>query len=226
MIRQFFRVALTGLITLAAAAPTAFAEPETKSAEQAPAPAAMPGLKVGDMAPDPQLAKPNGDPVQLSELHTRTPIVLVFYRGGWCPYCNKQLGAMQEQMESIAVLGAFVIAVTPEGPDQIAKTTTDQRLGYMILSDYKHEAAERFKIMFEMAPDLQEKYKGYGVDLSEKNWDKTWRLPHPAVYVIDTDGTIRYAYCNEDYKTRADPEAIKSVLKELAAERAAKAQKK
>jgi peroxiredoxin len=216
------RLSLSTLIAASSPA-TVLAEPDQpKGQNPAPAaPASMPGLKVGDKAPDPQLAKPNGDPVQLSELYARTPIVLVFYRGGWCPYCNKQLSGLQEHLERIAIQGAFIIAVTPEGPSQIEKTTADQKITYAILSDYKHEAAEQFKILFEMSPEMQEKYKGYGVDLSTKNWDRTWRLPHPAAYVIDKEGTIRYAFCAEDYKQRADPEAILAVLEDLAAEREA-----
>ncbi len=215
-------VAVVGSLALTALMAS---EPEPKPAETQPS-AAMPGPKVGDAAPDAQVAKPNGDPVQLADLYKQGPIVLVFYRGGWCPYCNKALAGWDEQLSKMTMNGAMVIAITPEGPEFITKTAADQKLRYAIVSDYKSEAAAAFGIGFEMPAEMQEKYKGYGVDLSEHNWDKSWKLPHPATYVVDREGKVRYAYCNEDYKVRADPAEVLAVLKQLAEEKAAAAKKK
>lgn len=201
-------------------------EPESKPARAPSVAAPMPGLKVGDAAPDAQVALTSGDPVQLADLYKKGPIVLVFYRGGWCPYCNKALAGWDEHLAQMSAYGALIIAVTPEGPEFIDKTVTDQKLRYAVLSDYKSEAAAAFGIGFEMPAEMQEKYRGYGVDLSKHNWDKSWKLPHPAAYVIDRGGTVRYAYCKEDYKVRADPAEVLAVLKAMAEEKAEAAKKK
>ncbi|MBL8746175.1 MAG: AhpC/TSA family protein [Phycisphaerae bacterium] len=218
---------LLSAFTVAVVSLAAFSRAEEEpSPPPATAPAAMPGLKVGDTAPDAQVALPSGTPVQLAEVYAKGPVVLVFYRGGWCPYCNKQLAGWDEQLSKVASFGAIVMAITPEGPEFIKKTTVDQKLRYGILSDYKNEAAEAFGIGFEMPPELQEKYKGYGVDLAAHNWDKSWKLPHPAVYVVDREAKVRYAYCNEDYKVRADINEVLGVLKQMAEERNAALKKK
>lgn len=200
--------------------PFTYGEPEPKPAEtQTAAPAVMPGLHVGDTAPDAQVARTNGDPVQLGDLYKKGPIVLVFYRGGWCPYCNKALAGWEERLAKMSSLGATIIAVTPDGPKHIEQTVTDQKLRFEVLSDYKGQAASMFGIGFEMPAEMQEKYKGYGVDLSQRNWNQSWTLPHPAAYVIDRDAKVRYAYCNEDYKVRADPEEAIEALEQIVKER-------
>lgn len=189
--------------------------------DQPPAEASRPavGLRVGDTAPNAQVAKPNGDPVELKELYELGPIILVFYRGGWCPYCNKALRAWEENLVRISLLGGTIIALTPEGPTHTENTRRDQNLRFAVLSDYKQDAAKQFGLSFEMPDDLREKYLGYGVDLSKRNWDQSWMLPHPATYVIDRDGIIRYAYADTDYSKRADPAEVIRVLEEMKRER-------
>lgn len=221
MKRPAFILAITVTLGCFSASMLRAREPEPAQT----APTSMPGPKVGEKAPDAQIALLSGTPVQLKDMYAKGPIVLVFYRGGWCPYCNKALSGWDEKLSTMASMGATVVALTPENPEHIKKTMTDQHLRYGILSDYKNEAATAFGIVFEMPAEMQEKYRNFGVDLSEHNWDKTWRLPHPAAYVIDRDGTIRYAYCNEDYKVRADPAEVIAVLKTMVDERNA-AQKK
>lgn len=195
------------------------AEQEAPAGEHTVVP--TPGLKEGDKAPDPQVAKRNGDPVQLADLYPRGPIVLVFYRGGWCPYCNKALVGIQEHLETMGKLGGTVLGVSPEEPQFLNKTLIDQRLGFDLVSDYKGDAARQFRILFEMPIELREKYKEYGVDVAQRNWDRSYTLPYPSVFVIDRAGIIRYAFSSEDYKVRADPQEIVDILRVLDDERKA-----
>lgn len=215
MFRPFALAA--AVLTLAASIPLLAGDPDPEP--PADAPAHMPGPKVGDTAPDAQVSLTNGDPVQLGELYPRGPIVLIFIRGGWCPYCNKQLVAFEHRLATMASLRATVLALSPEGPAYIRENIRDQKLTYDIISDYQLNAAKAFGIAFDLPPEMQKTYKGFGVDIAEHNWSKTWQLPHPATYVIDRKGVIRYAFASEDYKQRADPDDVIKVLREIAKEK-------
>ncbi len=174
-------------------------------------------LKVGDKLPDLTLKNIKNEDVRLADLYAKQPIVLIMYRGGWCPYCNTSLKQWQDKIETVTTLGAAVVAATPEKPEFIAETIGKDKLTYSVLSDTTGQNAKALGLAFTLDENTQRKYKGYGVDLSNRNASGEWQLPHPATLVIDTTGTIRYLATSEDYKQRAKPDDVIAAIKGITA---------
>lgn len=172
-------------------------------------------LKLGEKAPDFNLPNPNGEQVGLQGLLEKGPVVLNFYRGGWCPYCNLELKAYKDKLPEIEGLGASLIAISPQTPDNSLSTAEKQGLEFEVLSDEGNKTADQFGLVFTLADELHDLYKSFGLDIPKFNGDDTWELPLPGTYVVDKDGTVKYAYANADYTKRAEPEDVISVLKEL-----------
>lgn len=175
------------------------------------------GLKVGDKSPAATMTDADGKDVKLEDLVSKGPVVVVFYRGGWCPFCNKHLSAWQEKAGEVKTLGATLVAISPEKPEAAKETSGKDKLEFMVVSDVKQEAMKGFKLVFALNESTKTKYKGYGVDLEKRNASKTWDLPHPGTFVIDKAGVIRYASVDTDYTKRPDPEEAMKALRELAA---------
>ncbi len=171
-------------------------------------------LKVGARAPDFTLADATGKSVRLSELLAQGPVVLTWYRGGWCPYCNIQLRAYQEALGEIRGEGAQLVALTPERPDSSLSTKEKNSLEFVVLSDVGSKVAREFGVSYRLPDSLIEAFKGR-LDLPSANGDDSWELPLGATYVIARDGTIAYAFLSADYRERAEPEAIIEALKQL-----------
>ena len=198
--------------------------PAAKQAEHAaPTPSVAPpvapsvALKVGDKLPDLTLKDALNQDVRLAALYGKKPIVLTVYRGGWCPYCNINLKQWQDKLQEVTTLGAAIIAVSPESPEHVAETVGKDQLAYTVLSDSTGGAIKALGLAFMVDEKTQSKYKGFGVDLSKHNADGTWELPHPATYVVDTTGVIRYLYVNEDYKKRADIDEVMAAIRQIGA---------
>jgi peroxiredoxin len=177
--------------------------------------------KAGDAAPEFVLADPDGKPVSSRELLARGPLVVSFYRGVWCPYCNLELQALQEALPEITARGANLVAISPQTAPNSRKSQRDNKLGFPILSDTSSEVADAFGIRFALQDDLVELYKSFGNNLPVVNNDPAWVLPMPARYVIGTDGIIAYSEVNPDYTRRPDPSELLPVLDRLKAPRAA-----
>ena len=177
--------------------------------------------KAGDAAPEFVLADPDGKPVSSRELLARGPLVVSFYRGVWCPYCNLELQALQEALPEITARGANLVAISPQTAPNSRKSQRDNKLGFPILSDTSSEVADAFGIRFALQDDLVELYKSFGNNLPVVNNDPAWVLPMPARYVIGTDGIIAYSEVNPDYTRRPDPSELLPVLDRLRANRAA-----
>lgn len=177
-------------------------------------------LKVGDKAPEFTLADANGTNVTLADMLATGPVVLTFYRGVWCPYCNLELEALQEALPAIEAHGARLIAITPQTAANSRKVGRTQALTFPILTDPMGEVAAAFGLRFTMPPELVEIYKGFGNDLTMVNADPEWRLPMPARYVIAQNGTIVYAEINPDYTQRPDPSEMLPALEAQAKIRA------
>src|ERR1700744_4858458 len=177
--------------------------------------------KAGDAAPEFTLLDPDGQPVSSRELLARGPLVISFYRGVWCPYCNLELQALQEALSDITARGAGLVAISPQTAPNSRKSQRDNKLGFPILSDVKSEVANAFGIRFALPRDLIEVYAGFGNDLPKINDDPAWVLPMPARYVIGTDGVIAYSEVNPDYTQRPDPSELLPVLDRLVASKAA-----
>ena len=195
---------------------TGYIGPSGDSSTSAASKAPAPGLSVGDRAPDATLTGLDGKPVQLASLYKDGPVVLTFYRGGWCPFCNRALSAWHDKLDALKAAGGTFIALTPEKPDLASATREKAGGGYAVYSDSTQAAAKAFKVQFAFDAQAQAKYKGYGVDLSKNNASATWELPAPATFVIDKEGVIRWAFADWDYEKRADPDTVIAAVKALA----------
>lgn len=163
------------------------------------------GVQDGEDAPDFALPGPDGATVRLSDELSRGPVVLIFYRGGWCPYCNLALRAFQQATPALAKAGAVLIAVSPEAPDRMATTHEKNALGFHVLSDRGNEVARRYGLVFELPEDLRTVYRTRGIDLGAINADGRWELPIPAGFVIGSDGIVLRAHLDPDYRNRLEP---------------------
>ena len=177
--------------------------------------------KAGDIAPEFTLNDPDGKPVSSRDLLAKGPLVLSFYRGVWCPYCNLELQALQEALPEIAARGASLIAISPQTAANSRRSQRDNKLSFPILSDVRSEVADAFGIRFALPADLVALYKTFKNDLPTFNDDPSWVLPMPARYVIGRDGIIAYAEVNPDYTHRPDPSELLPVLDRLQAGKAA-----
>jgi len=172
-------------------------------------------LKVGDRAPDFTLPDPTGTQVKLSTLLAEGPVVINFYRGQWCPYCNLEIRAFQQLLPEFQQVGAQVIAISPELPDQSLTLQEKHELAFPVLSDAGNTVASSYGLVFALAESLRPLYKGFGIDIAASNGDDTYELPVPATYVVDTSRTIRYAYAEADYTLRAEPADVLAAVKAL-----------
>lgn len=168
--------------------------------------AAQRALKAGYKAPAFTLNDPDGNPVSSAELLAKGPLVVSFYRGVWCPYCNIELQALQEALPSFRGLGASLVAISPQTPVNSRKSARQNGLDFPILSDTHNDVAAAFGLRFAMPDYLIELYKGLKNDLTTFNGDPSWTLPMPARYVIAPDATILYAEVNPDYTRRPEPD--------------------
>lgn len=173
-------------------------------------------LEVGDLAPAFKLKNDKGEWVDSASLLERGPMVLSFYRGSWCPYCNGELRDIQNQIAPAAErLGATVLAIAPEAPQHAEELREKFHLTFDLLHDQDNRLAKRFGIAFTLDAKTVRLYEGYDIDVAESNQTGKHELPIPATYVIDTDGVIRYAYVNEDYKKRAKPKDVIKALEKV-----------
>jgi len=171
-------------------------------------------LKEGDTAPDFSLeVKPSGN-VKLGDLLSDGPVVVTFYRGGWCPYCSMELKAIRDAMPSIKAAGGVVVAIAPEVIDSALSAKQNNDLDFFVLSDPGNKVARDFGIVYRQADEVNQFFTG-AYDLTKWNGDESWELPLPATYVIDSEGVIRYAFVDPDYKRRAEPSKIVDVLRGL-----------
>lgn len=168
---------------------------------------------VGDMAPDATLEGWDGNSVALSDLWKQGPIVLMWYRGGWCPYCNVQLRAMQKSLDAIEGAGAKLVVLTPELPAKAKETAESNDLEIVALHDKNSQVAKDYGILFELPSKIIPMYRDR-LKLPEANGSDEMALPLAATYVIDPSGKITYAFLDADYKKRAEPSDVVAAVKE------------
>lgn len=208
-------------LALSAAQPTGTSQPtkeekKPSKPEQSESEQKAPGLKVGDKAPgDAKLIDVEGKSVTLKDLWKEGPVVITFYRGGWCPFCTKALSAWMKRMDDLKAAGGKFVAITPEAPAEVKTTKEKSKLDAVVLVDDKSEAGKGFSVHFELDEATKEKYKGYGIDLAKSNQNGKWELDAPATFVIDTTGVVRYVFADWDYKKRAEPDKVIGAVKEL-----------
>jgi peroxiredoxin len=178
-------------------------------------------LKAGDRAPEFALPDAHGGTVRSADLLKKGPLVVTFYRGVWCPYCNMDLQAIEAAANDIRALGASLVAVSPQSAPNGRKSERQNALSFPILGDHGNAVADQFGLRFRLPDDLIAVYKGFGNDLAIVNGEDRWTLPMPARYVIRTDGVIAYAEVNPDYTRRPDPAELLPVLRRLKVDAAA-----
>jgi len=174
---------------------------------------AQKGLMAGAKAPMFSGVDQNGKTVNLKDaLKAHRSVVVFFYRGQWCPYCNKHIKELQDSLQMLTSKDAYVIGVTPETKENIDKTIKKTSAGFSIVQDKDDRIMKAYGVNFMMDDATFTKYKGYGINLETNNGNNRHTLPVPATYIIDKSGKIKYIHFDPDYKKRA---SVKLLLSQL-----------
>lgn len=169
--------------------------------------------QVGDPAPAIVLPDAQGKPFDLAVLLASGPVIVTFYRGGWCPYCNLELKAYQDVLPQIIAAGASLVAISPEKPDDSLSTTEKNALTFPVLSDVGQQVGRAFGLVYAFTDELRAAYDGFKLDIPSKNSAPgEWSLPLSATYVIGSDGLILFADTGVDYRRRSDPLDVLRVI--------------
>ncbi len=177
-------------------------------------------LKVGQKAPSFELVDQNGKIVSSEEILSKGMLVLTFYRGVWCPYCNADLANLKKYVPEIEETGATILGISPELPQFLQKIIRMQRLNFDILHDAKNVLAAQFGLKFYYPQDLKELYRDkFNINLELQQGNDEWALPMPARFIIDQEGIIRYAESKPDYRNRPNPDELMEVLKSIKIEK-------
>lgn len=171
-------------------------------------------VKVGSQIPSITVAGLDGKPLDLSAKLQRKSSVLVFYRGGWCPYCNTQLAGLQKIEDELTETHQ-IIAISPDRPAELKKSVKKETLNYTLLSDSTGVAATKMGIAYKVSDDTYQKLTGAGIDLEAASGMDHHVLPVPAVFLVDKTGTIQFKYVNPDYKVRLDEDILLVLAKAL-----------
>ena len=172
-------------------------------------------MKVGDKAPAFSLPNGSGAFVHLDDLLGKGPVVVSFYRGGWCSFCSLELQALQESLSEFDSFRTTLVAISPQTQENSLSTSRKNRLTYEVLSDVGNRVARSFGIVYRLQDEMMSIYEEFGLDLAEYNGDDSFELPIPATFVIDQTGTIRLAFIDPDYTRRLDPTEILVTLRKL-----------
>ncbi|AXG75306.1 AhpC/TSA family protein [Flavobacterium arcticum] len=171
-------------------------------------------LQVGDTAMNFTLKNASNEEVNLYDELEKGPVVLMWYRGGWCPYCNLTLQYMQQSLPEFKEQGANLLALTPELPDSSISTKEKNELEFQVLSDIDNKVAKEYKVVYKLTDDVAKSYEN-SFELSKYNGNDDAELPLAATYVIGKDKVIKYAFLDAEYRNRAEPKDIIAALKKL-----------
>jgi peroxiredoxin len=169
-------------------------------------------LTVGDQAPAFSLPNAVGETVSLAALLAHGPVIISFYRGGWCPYCNLELRALQARLGDVREAGGELVAISPEHPDSSLDTAEKNSLEFPVLSDVGNVVARQFGLVHAINPEWVRYQLSVGVDVAARNASAVAEVPLPATYVVRQDGTITFAVVDADYTTRAEPADVLRAL--------------
>jgi peroxiredoxin len=170
------------------------------------------GLFLNSKAPDFKAKDQYGKDIRLKDLLKKGKVVLVFYRGEWCPYCNKNLQRLEDSLQLIIDKGATLVAVSPEQPESIAKTIEKTKAKYSVLHDENLKIMKAYEVEFEVPENTLKRYRNGGIKIDEINGKNGNFLPVPATYIIDKEGSVTYRFFNQDYKKRP---SVKEILDHL-----------
>ncbi len=176
--------------------------------------------QVGDRAPAIVLPDAHGKSFDVATLLAKGPVIVTFYRGGWCPYCNLELKAYEALLPRIAAAGASMVAISPEKPDDTVSTAEKNGLSYPVLSDVGQSVGKAFGLVYAFTEELRTAYEGFNLDIPAKNGTPgDWSLPLSATYVIGLDGVILFADTSVDYRRRTEPlDVLDALQRRVAAE--------
>lgn len=172
-------------------------------------------IEAGATIPDVTLKNVDGEAVQIASLYKKGPLVLVFFRGGWCPICTRHTGALIKAHPQIKELGAELVGISPDNMESSQANVAKNSIPFPILSDSDVAAAKAFGLAFRVDDETLKKYKGFGIDLEKASGQQHHALPVPAVFIVDKTGKIAFAHSDPDYRQRLDTERIVSELKKL-----------
>ncbi|ATC86944.1 peroxiredoxin-like family protein [Pseudoalteromonas arctica] len=169
-------------------------------------------LQIGQKVENFSLANHKGENIELADLLKKGPVIISFYRGGWCPYCNLELKALNDYLPQFKTQNTQLVAISPQLPDETLSTAQKNDLEFDVLSDVSNKVAEQFGLLFTLDERIQALYTQFGIDFEHYYGDKSFKLPLPATYVINQEGVITYAFLNEDYTLRAEPTDVMAAL--------------
>ncbi len=172
-------------------------------------------LKVGDKIPSFSLPNAYGKKVSSDLLLAKGPLVINFYRGEWCPYCNLELKAFQDVLSEINALGAELVAISPNLPDSSLSSIQKHSLKFEVLSDIGNRYARELGLVYTLDEQLQPIYKQFEIDIPAINGDDSYEIPMPATYVINSEGIVKMAFVDADYTKRLEPSDVIKILKSL-----------
>ncbi len=178
-------------------------------------------LNEGDEIPQINLPNAVGKTINVNSMLKDGPVVINFYRGAWCPYCNLELKALQQALPGIKSLGARLIAISPNTPDNSISSIEKHGLEFEVLTDTGNKIAKEFRLVFNLAEELRPIYQQFNFDIPKYNGNESWDIPIPANYIVNTDGKIVHSFVNADYTQRMEPTEIINKLKELTAQQQA-----
>ena len=157
----------------------------------------------------------NNEARSLSDYLTRGPLVISFYRGAWCPYCNLEINALQSRLSDIVAYGGQLISISPQVPDKSVDQISNSQLNFDVLSDIGNKLAKQCGLVFTLPESLRPIYEAWEINIPGHNGDSSFELPIPATYIIDSNGDVRYAHIDMDYTKRLEPDIIIEQLKFL-----------
>ncbi|KAA1159471.1 AhpC/TSA family protein [Pseudoalteromonas fuliginea] len=169
-------------------------------------------LQIGQKVENFSLANHKGENVELADLLKKGPVIISFYRGSWCPYCNLELKALNDYLPQFKTQSAQLVAISPQLPDETLSTAQKNNLEFDVLCDVSNKVAEQFGLLFTLDERIQALYTQFGIDFEHYYGDKSFKLPLPATYVINQEGVITYAFLSEDYTLRAEPIDVMAAL--------------
>ncbi len=172
-------------------------------------------LGVGDTAPMFELPDADGNTVSLAEVLKNGPAVVSFYRGSWCPFCNLELRAMQQELANAEAANVTLVAISPNTPDISSDFAKEIEVTFPVLSDVDNVVAKQFNLVFGISDGLIELMTEQGRDLTEMNGSQNWELPIPATYVIDQSGVIQFAFVDTNHRARAEPSEVVAIAAAL-----------
>lgn len=205
--KHFFSLLFLLLITTALQAQTTTASEQQASVIPSSAEAVSP-LEEGNKIPAVNFTTPEGESFNLNDFVQEQPVVLIFYRGGWCPYCNVHLQELMDTDPQLRAMGYQILAVSPDTPEKLAESLEKHEMTYKLLSDRNMDAAKAFGVAYQADPSTVKRYKENGIELTKGPVEDQHLLPVPSVFIIDREGVIRYVYYNSDITTRIKTEDL------------------